>query len=606
MSVGCEPVRVWSRLELRTRQVELDRVLQARIADPLWMLTRQWQFGEFQGDDTGSAVSASLARTVGVLTELSVDGTARPYHPQLPLDAQVEALALALPRAVRARAGSCLLAELARRWQQVSITGDVAGAGRALAAAYPLDAGGGSVDSVEQARRRCAGAGGRVAQALAGRGVDGIAAARAMPATAAWTDLPPGLRAAVPPGGESATLAAVHAHAAWVQELFLDPGTAADAWDGAALGYRFDATVRRPDGSQVHLRGATGATGGVSWHDLDLVARTQGTPGGTSTVAVTMPAPAQFAGMPNPRWWQLEDAAVSLNRLRADAGDLTKLVATEFALLYSNDWMLIGDVQELGTLVEIEGIVVTDVFGHRTLVRAATGSSGTDWAGWDLFSVSPARERGPGPLEQHLWAPPSSVRPLDGPVLEEAVFVRDEATNTVWAVETRVPNGLGGGRDGADVARQMAAALTPAASPDSGGADTGGSEALWRYRLGTTVPENWIPFLPVHGPDSNRSVVLQRASMPRFTPDLPPNRVRVRPVTSILREHITDGDVQLAAYYVNEEEVSRAGRVVRGRLRRARWVDGRSVVWHARDRASGRGEGSSGLQFDLLEPRAAE
>jgi hypothetical protein len=135
MSVGCEPVRVWSRLELRTRQVELDRVLQARTADPLWMLTRQWQFGEFQGDDTGSAVSASLARTVGVLTELSVDGTARPYHPQLPLDAQVEALALALPRAVRARAGSCLLAELARRWQQVSITGDVAAAGRALAAA---------------------------------------------------------------------------------------------------------------------------------------------------------------------------------------------------------------------------------------------------------------------------------------------------------------------------------------------------------------------------------------------------------------------------------------------------------------------------------------
>jgi hypothetical protein len=101
-------------------------------------------------------------------------------------------------------------------------------------------------------------------------------------------------------------------------------------------------------------------------------------------------------------------------------------------------------------------------------------------------------------------------------------------------------------------------------------------------------------------------VVLQRASMARFTPDLPPNRVRVRPVTSILREHITDDDTQLDAYYVNEEEVSRAGRVVRGRLRRARWVDGRSVVWHARDRASGRGEGNSGLYFDLLEPRAAE
>src|SRR5205823_7214354 len=30
------------------------------VHDPLWMLARQWQLGEFAGDDVGSPVNASL------------------------------------------------------------------------------------------------------------------------------------------------------------------------------------------------------------------------------------------------------------------------------------------------------------------------------------------------------------------------------------------------------------------------------------------------------------------------------------------------------------------------------------------------------------------
>ena len=60
-SYDCEPLRVWNRLEPRARQVDFDRVLQAEIRDPLWMLGRQWQFGEFKGEDTGSAILAKLA-----------------------------------------------------------------------------------------------------------------------------------------------------------------------------------------------------------------------------------------------------------------------------------------------------------------------------------------------------------------------------------------------------------------------------------------------------------------------------------------------------------------------------------------------------------------
>src|SRR5262250_1504811 len=48
----------WMRLEPRSRDAEMSTSLQARIYDPLWLLARQWQFGEFQGEDNGSPVMA--------------------------------------------------------------------------------------------------------------------------------------------------------------------------------------------------------------------------------------------------------------------------------------------------------------------------------------------------------------------------------------------------------------------------------------------------------------------------------------------------------------------------------------------------------------------
>ena len=39
----------WNRLEARPRTNSLDRALRAEVRDPLWMLTKQWQMGEFRG-----------------------------------------------------------------------------------------------------------------------------------------------------------------------------------------------------------------------------------------------------------------------------------------------------------------------------------------------------------------------------------------------------------------------------------------------------------------------------------------------------------------------------------------------------------------------------
>src|SRR5262245_15277705 len=47
-------ITFWNRLEPRPRSGDLAEALAARVRDPAWFLTRQWQLGEFQGEDAGS------------------------------------------------------------------------------------------------------------------------------------------------------------------------------------------------------------------------------------------------------------------------------------------------------------------------------------------------------------------------------------------------------------------------------------------------------------------------------------------------------------------------------------------------------------------------
>ena len=64
----------WNRLEGRPRRPDFSRALQAEIRDPLWMITRQWQLGEFEGDDAGSPVTAKVAWKTDRVTDLHMPG----------------------------------------------------------------------------------------------------------------------------------------------------------------------------------------------------------------------------------------------------------------------------------------------------------------------------------------------------------------------------------------------------------------------------------------------------------------------------------------------------------------------------------------------------
>lgn len=83
-------ITLWNRLEGRPRADKFERALRAEVRDALWMLTRQWQMGEFRGDDAGSPVFAKARVETTPLTKYQpAGGSAESFTNAVPLEARV-------------------------------------------------------------------------------------------------------------------------------------------------------------------------------------------------------------------------------------------------------------------------------------------------------------------------------------------------------------------------------------------------------------------------------------------------------------------------------------------------------------------------------------
>jgi hypothetical protein len=125
-------------------------------------------------------------------------------------------------------------------------------------------------------------------------------------------------------------------------------------------------------------------------------------------------------------------------------------------------------------------------------------------------------------------------------------------------------------------------------------------QAKIRYQIVNSVPENWIPFIPVHVDGDNRQIQLQRAAMPRILLNDPNVPKKVEPRTWLLRQGLDDKS--RSTYFMHEEEVPRRRVKVDKSFQRARWYNGQVYNWIGIRKKTGRGEGSSGLAFDQILP----
>src|SRR5690348_3042393 len=86
-----------TRLETQPTSVGMLNGLRAPLADPLWLLSRQWQFNEFQGEDAGTPlrVKFGLQGTAVDAFRSGADAQQRPWQPleahAAPIETRVEA-----------------------------------------------------------------------------------------------------------------------------------------------------------------------------------------------------------------------------------------------------------------------------------------------------------------------------------------------------------------------------------------------------------------------------------------------------------------------------------------------------------------------------------
>lgn len=578
----------WNRLEGRPRRDDFSRALAAEVRDPLWLLTRQWQGGEFLGEDAGSPVVAKVAWTTEQVTQLlDPEGNTAAYDGSLPLEAVVEARPLDLERNGR-RHDAQLAAQIGRRWERMLTT---AGHGALIGfyrTTYELTA----PDPGQEADYELTASATtwQLLDALAGRITDGGALYLLVKQGGQASD---GTGLAGAAAGEVDTLG--ERLAGWVDATFYQSEDGLENWLPRHLEYGVD--LNAPEGTDAGSLSAPEYHGGrLDWYHFDAGDRASDPGPGAPALQATsfVPTPMQFDGMPHTRHWAFEEGLVSFGDVKPDTTDIAKLLLVEFGLVFANDWFLLPMELPVGSLTRVAGLAVTNVFGERTWVEPAVDPAGPVRS-WQMYRLADRGRR-----DGRLFLPATTPTGLESEPVESVDLVRDEVSNMVWAIEQTVQLADGSSRRGREVALEVHAryqdALTPTPAPPA-------TDATLAYTLMTSAPENWIPFIPVHVPGDNREVQLQRASMPRLlegTQGQVPGKVK--PVTRLVREGLDQPTP--AAYFLAEEEVSRAGVRIESRWQRCRWLDGRVVTWLGYQRRAGLGgNGTSGLAFDQLVSR---
>jgi hypothetical protein len=77
-AVFLQNFRGWNRVEPRSRADDFAKGLETGVADPLWMLGRQWQTAELKGEDAGTPISVSLDHETVTLTHIKLGETSVP------------------------------------------------------------------------------------------------------------------------------------------------------------------------------------------------------------------------------------------------------------------------------------------------------------------------------------------------------------------------------------------------------------------------------------------------------------------------------------------------------------------------------------------------
>ena len=543
----------WTRLEPQSVDGDPTPGIEARVHDPLWALARQWQLGEFEGEDAGTPIlvsvrSENIEVTAWQPGDVDPEAPARPLDTNRPLDPYIEREPTpsdAVGLLQRSEAGAYLVELL------VDTGFD---AQPALLEHCPLDVAPSEDPNAVPEQVVVP----RSYLVLAQGTPDGLQAAEQLESDAApWLN-----------NASQESIDAAMSWLTWFRDAVAPLGED-DAWAPERLEHRFSVRLG-PKADQKVLTAPRHEGGEIDWFSFDYVPGKQlaipdedAATGPAPTVSnrTMLATPLRFAGMPSERYWAFEDGRVHMGRLDVQPHDLARLAIAEFAMVYSNDWIVVPLTVRGGSFTQIEEVTYTTTFGGKIFVPVADDSKRT--GRFRMFSIDEAGDSDrsfPG-----LFVPPTALGTLEGEALEEVHLLRDETANLGWAVERTVQARTGEPRSRSDEPRPVnqVTDLEPGAE--------------LQYLFQTEVPPNWIPLVPVS--TGIGSIALRKGTM--GDTDLSQSVfLRPTPLT------------------ICDEELPREGVQLRRVPALARAKDGSYLRWVTRRAYVGRGEGWSGLAFD--------
>jgi len=574
----------------RTRTNDYTKALSFEVFDPLWMLARQWQYGRFKGDDCGSMVTAKVRISRKRLDSMYPPSNTvkKPYSTNTPMEYDMEKMNRPITPIVRIESAvyfrKMLMATNLSSKQKDDILTQ-------LIRIFPLDpfvpVTNQSAKTIETLKVET---NVRLKQLYAAYGkriFDGYklyrATLAAIPQSGLYTDT-------------------VNDYKKWFAKKYLPVSNENDYyWNERKLGYEGEVG----ENSNIYVA-ENYHTGRLSWYSFDakdaFVTKTNDKV--EPKLLSYMPVPADFPGAPNRRLWEFEDAQVQFgHQANNDISLLANAVVMQYITMYGNDWLLTPIEAETGTVLNVEGIVVTDTFGDKTFISLSAEKCDSPNNNipfidrWNLFgtTMAGAYEKDNFTPQGGLLFPPTVRRTEESESIEEVQFLRDEMANMLWGVEMVINDGCGGTMDG----KEFSDAILAVVDEQKMDLDEHTQDYDYSFLLQNRVPINWIPFIPQKISGEIREINFRRAVMPIFFN----NKFQpVRASTELLKikEETRNNKKVVLPHYINEEEITGYGVKVVLTAQRTRWFLGESFNWVGAHKIISDYQANSGLLFDEL------
>ena len=614
---------VHTRLEPRTRSKDYQKALSFEVYDPLWMLSRQWQFGRFKAVDCGTPVMVKVKTEKHNIDTIQCpkDGkSVTEYSTDKPMEYEVEKQNFDITPYVRV--------ESAMYFKKLLLASGVKKSDFAfLYKDYKLD---NEIDEVKKNDINSL----KIETNSALKEFYGFYASRSFDGYKVYvffkqlkeTEIEKYLTSyKLSNTAKTKIKNQLKIYIEWFKNKFLPCDNNTNYWSNEKLGY--EVTIKQGPRSYT---AEDYDSGKLSWYSFDTDGVSLPKKKDDTKMLSYIPTPAKIPGAPASRLWEFEERSVNMGNCDNNFSSIAAAAIMQYITMFSNDWMIMPLESEMGTVLDVSGIVVKDSFGDRFYIdrnanqldeldrdatKKANNSSKEEYIytdRWNLFgsSYDNAYLNRNFATSTGLLFPPTVLRCEESKPLEEVQFLRDEMANMVWGIETTINNRCGGTMDGKSVSDKVFSIVDEANEPstdlqnDDANVENKIDEkkaAEYSLLIQNRVPLNWIPFIPEQLEKQCRDIALRRGRMPIYYGD---SYQTVAPSTGLLGgeslDYKRDENGNVKAMYINEEEVVGYGTKITKTAQRTRWFLGKSFNWIGNRQTISEYQANSGLMFDEL------